>query len=51
MASGHFSVLAEDEGADEEIKQLVFVDFVVWLLTVYHRTSKQTFQLTGFVKY
>jgi hypothetical protein len=36
---------------DEEIKKLVFVDFVVCLLGIRHTFSKQTSQLIGFVKY
>jgi hypothetical protein len=36
---------------DEEIKELVLVDFTVCLLLFGHIFSKQTFQLTGFVKY
>jgi len=37
---------------DEEVKELVFVDFTVCLLLVLgYIFSKQTFQLTGFVGY
>jgi hypothetical protein len=36
---------------DEEIKELVFVNFIVCLLSVRHVFSKQTFPLTGFVRY
>lgn len=36
---------------DEEIKKLVFVDFIVCLLGIRHTFSKQTSQLIGFVKY
>jgi hypothetical protein len=52
-----FSVLAEaqaerpGEGVDEKVKELVFVDFIVCLLFRCHTISKQTSQLTGFVKY
>ena len=36
---------------DEEVKKLVFVYFTVCLLGLGHTFSKQTSQLTGFVKY
>ena len=36
---------------DEEVKELVFVDFTVCLLFGVHILSKQTFSLTGFVRY
>ncbi|GAA0471219.1 hypothetical protein GCM10008985_30130 [Halococcus dombrowskii] len=52
-----FSVLAESEGertsenVDEEIKELVLVDYVVCLLFRGHISSKQTLPLTGFARY
>ena len=53
-----FSVVGEAQGnflvkpVDEEIKELVFVDLTVCLLLfVRHIRSKQTSQLTGFVRY
>jgi hypothetical protein len=39
------------KGVDEEVKELVFVDFVVRLLFRCHTVSKRTFQLTGFARY
>jgi hypothetical protein len=36
---------------DEEVKELVFVEFTVCLLGSRHTFRKQTSQLTGFVKY
>jgi hypothetical protein len=39
------------EGVDEEVKELVLVDFVVCVLFRSHTISKQTSQLTGFVRY
>ena len=51
------SVLAEaqreraGEGVDEELKQLVLMDFVVCLLVRLHTISKRTFQLTSFTRY
>jgi hypothetical protein len=53
-----FSVVGEVQrnflvkSVDEEIKQLVFVNFTVCLLLVLgHIFSKQTFSLTSFVRY
>jgi hypothetical protein len=53
----YLSVLAEGDRnflvnrLDEEVKKLVLVDFTVCLLGIGHTFSKQTSQLTGFVKY
>ena len=54
----NFSIIAEIKNnslvksVDEEVKELVLVDFTVCLLWVLrHNFSKQTSQLTGFVKY
>ncbi|EMA23230.1 hypothetical protein C442_05916 [Haloarcula amylolytica JCM 13557] len=55
--SFNFSIVAETEisflvkRVDEEVKKLVLVDFTVCLLGIGHTFSKQTSQLTGFVKY
>jgi len=52
-----FGVFSECEsnflvnGVDEEVKELVLVDFIVCLLGIRHTFSKQTSQLTGFVMY
>ena len=39
------------EGVDEELKQLVLMDFVVCLLVRLYTISKRTFQLTSFARY
>ena len=53
----YLSVVAESDrsflvkSVDEEIKDLVFVEFTVCLLGFRHTFRKQKSQLTGFVKY
>ena len=39
------------EGVDEEVKELLLVNFAVCLLVWSHTVSKQTTQLTGFARY
>jgi hypothetical protein len=52
-----FGVFSEGEsnflvkGVDEEVKELVLVDFIVCLRGIRHTFRKQTSQLTGFVMY
>ncbi|ELY31213.1 hypothetical protein C498_10371 [Haloferax volcanii DS2] len=52
-----FSVVGEIQrnflvkSVDEEVKELVLVDFTVCLLGIRHTFCKQTSQLTGFVMY
>jgi len=57
ILSFDFSIIPETEinflveSVDEEIKNLVLMDFTVCLRGLGHTFSKQTSQLTGFVRY